>query len=68
MAKIRMRCSNLNGNLQPMDIVESSACSCGFINENEFHFYFVCPSFNRPRITLQNVIACVTLQEHCYME
>ena len=42
-----------------MHIVESSACSCGFINEDEFHFFFVCPLFNRPRTTLQNVMSCV---------
>ena len=39
MAKLRMQCSNLNGQLQSMHIVESSACSCGFINEGEFHFF-----------------------------
>ena len=57
MAKLRMRCSNLNGHLQSMHIVESSACSCGFVNEDEFHLFFVCPLFNRPRIILQNVIS-----------
>ena len=41
-------------------IVESSACSCGFVNEDEFHFFFGCPIFNRPRIILQNVISSVT--------
>ena len=59
MAKLRMRCSNLNGHLQSMHIVESSACSCGFVNEDEFHFFFGCPLFNRPRIILQNVISSV---------
>ena len=59
MAKLRMRCSNLNGHLQLMHIVESSACSCGFVNEDEFHFFFGCPLFNRPRIILQNVISSV---------
>ena len=40
MAKLRMQCSNLNGHLKSMLIVESSACSCGFVNEDEFHFFF----------------------------
>ena len=59
MAKLRMRCSNLNGHLKSMHIVESSACSCGFVNEDEYHFFFGCPLFNRPRIILQNVISSV---------
>ena len=54
-----MQCSNLNGHLKSMHIVESSACSCGFVNEDEFHFFFGCPLFNRPRIILQNVISSV---------
>ena len=45
--------------LKAMHIVESSACSCGFVNEDEFHFFFGCPLFNRPRIILQNVISSV---------
>ena len=54
-----MQCSNLNRHIQSMHIVESSACSCGFVNEDEFHFFFGCPLFNRPRIILQNVISSV---------
>ena len=34
MAKLRMQSSNLNGHLKAMHIVESSACSCGFVNED----------------------------------
>ena len=56
MAKLRMRCSNLNGHLYTMKIIDSPACSCGFVNENEFHFLLVCPLYNRPRVTLQNAI------------
>ena len=59
MAKLRMQCSNLNGHLKSMHIVESSTCSCGFVNEDEFHFFFGCPLFNRPGIILQNVISSV---------
>ena len=50
---------NVNGQLQSMHIVESSACSRGFANEDELHFFFGCPLFNRPRIILQNVISSV---------
>ena len=55
MAKI----SNLNGHLNTFHMIESSACSCIFINEDEFHFFVVCPLYNSPRITLQNGISHV---------
>ena len=29
----------------------------GFENEDEFHFFFVCPLYNRPRAPLQNAIS-----------
>ena len=56
MAKIRMQCSNLNGHLYPMKIIDFPTCSCRIINENEFHFLLVCPLYNRPRVTLQNTM------------
>ena len=68
MAKLRMGCSNLNGHLYSMKLIDSPACSCGFINENEFHF-FLCPLNNRPRVTLQNAmgnIASFTLRTLLY--
>ena len=34
MAKLRMQCSNLNGHLYSMKIIDSPACSCGFVNGN----------------------------------
>ena len=51
MAKLRMGGSNLNGHLYSMKLIDSPACSCGFINENEFHFFLVCPLYNRPSHT-----------------
>ena len=56
MAKLRMGCSNLNGHLYSMKIIDSPASLCGFINENEFLFFLVCPLYNRPRLTLQNAM------------
>ena len=35
-----------------MEIIDSSACLCASINEDEFHFFLVCPLYNRPRVTL----------------
>ena len=59
MAKLRMQCSSLNGHRYSMKIIDSPACSCGFVNliykfanENGFHFLLVCPLYNRPRGTL----------------
>ena len=69
MAKLRMGGSNLNGHLYSMKLIDSPACSCGFINENEFHFFLVCPLYNRPRVTLQNAmgnIAPFTLRTLLY--
>ena len=40
-------------------MVPVAACSCGFVNEDEFHLFFGCSLFNRPRIILQNVISSV---------
>ena len=36
-----------------MKIIESSACSCGFKNEDEFHYRL----YYRPRVTLLNALA-----------
>ena len=47
MVKFRMQYSNLNGHLYSMKIIDSPASSCGFVNENEFHFLLVCPLYNR---------------------
>ena len=57
MARLRMKCSNLKSHLYAMHVVESSACMCGFPNEDEFHFFLVCPLYNRPRVTLLNALA-----------
>ena len=51
----------INGHLYSMKIINSPACSCGFVNENEFHFLLVCPLYNRPRVTLQNTMGHIAL-------
>ena len=57
MARLRMHSSDLKGHLHSMKIIESSACSCGFKNEDEFHFFLACPLYYRPRVTLINALA-----------
>ena len=53
-----MRSSELEDHLHSMKIIESSACSCGFKNEDEIHFFLPCPLYyHRPRVTLLNALA-----------
>ena len=66
MARLRMRCSDLKGHLYSMKIIESSACSCGFKNEDideiiEIHFFLARPLYYRPRVTLLNALAHIAL-------
>ena len=57
MVRLRMRSSDLKGHLHSMKIFESSACSCGFKNEDEIHFFLACPLYYRPRVALLNALA-----------
>ena len=34
-----------------------TACSCGFKSEDEIHFFWSCPLYYRPRVTLLNALA-----------
>ena len=56
MSKMRKCSSNLKGHIYSRKSIDFFACSCGFINEDEFHFFLVCSLYNRPRVTLQNAI------------
>ena len=57
MARLRMRSSDLKGQLHSMKIIESSACSSGFKNEEEIHFFLACLLYYRPRVALLNALA-----------
>ena len=57
MARLSMHSSDLKGHLHSLEIIESSACFCGFKNENEIHFFLACPLYYRPRVTLLNALA-----------
>ena len=57
MARLRMRSSALKGHLHSMKIIESSACCCGFKNEDEIHFFLACLLYYLPRVTLLNTLA-----------
>ena len=57
MARLRLRSSDLKGHLYSMEIIEPSACSCGFKHEDETHFFLASPLYYRPRVTLINALA-----------
>ena len=55
-ARLRMECSSLNGHLYKNHIIDTPKCQCGDINEDNYHYFFVCPKFIRERDKLHNVI------------
>ena len=52
-----MRSSDLKSHLYSIKMIKSSACSCGFKNEDEIYFCLACLLYNRPRLTLLNALA-----------
>ena len=51
-ARLRMKCSSLNGHLYDMYIVESPRCSCGYTYENTEHYFLHCNLYNTQRAQL----------------
>ena len=49
-----------------MKIMDSLACSCGFVNENEFHFLLVCPLYNRHTLKCYGAHSTITLRTLLY--
>ncbi len=45
---------SLKGHLFDNNIIEDSACQCGFVKEDEMHYFFVCPLYKNERIILQD--------------
>ena len=56
MARLRLNCSNLKGHLYNLHIIDRPECQCGHDFEDSFHFFFICPLYNRPRVIFQNTI------------
>ncbi len=48
-ARIRNRCSNLNGDLFRNHLSTSPKCQCGCVIEDADHFFFICPKYNLQR-------------------
>ena len=56
MAKLRMKCSNLNAHLFQLKLIDDPSCKCGYFFEDSIHFFFVCPLYNGPRTILHNLV------------
>lgn len=59
-ARLRMKCSSLNGHLYSNHIVPNPRCSCGSPNEDTNHFFFICPYFHAHRRLM-----LAAIQQHC---
>ena len=57
LARLRMKCSNLNGHLFQLKIIENSSCRCGYFFEDSVHYFFVCPLYVQERNILHNFVA-----------
>ena len=56
-ARLRMGCSGLNSHLFKIGVVASPLCQCCKAEEDEFHFFFICPRYTPIRLKLQNTVA-----------
>jgi len=57
ISRIRMNCSDLKNHLYTLKIIDNSDCQCGYNCEDSYHFFFICPLYNRPRAIFHNTIA-----------
>ena len=48
-AQLRMQCSNLNGHLHNLHVIDSPKCSCSYKCENSNHYLFHCPLYTTER-------------------
>ena len=49
-AKLRMLCSNLNDHLYSyINVIDSPACPCGYLRENNKHYLLECNLYNKER-------------------
>ena len=49
--RIRLDACALNYHLHRIGIKQSTACSCGFINESKSHYFLYCPNYAAQRQT-----------------
>ena len=58
-SQLRMKCSNLNGHLYLLHVIDSPACACGHDMEDCSHYLLHCPLFQSMRTTMLNEIGNV---------
>ena len=54
--RLRLGCSQLNAHLFRIGVKDSPNCICSHVNEDAWHFFFVCPLFTTQRNTLHTSI------------
>ena len=66
LTRIRHNCSSLNADLNRVNIVPSSACSCGANFETAQHYFFECRNYTNQRYNLLSFASVVTLDTLVY--
>ena len=56
LARLRMKCSDLNGHLFQLKIIDNPSCKCGYFFEDSVHYFIVCPLFQQQRNALLNYV------------
>ena len=63
-ARLRLKCSDLNSHLAPINLAESTECQCGAENETVHHFLLSCPMYTNIRRELYfNITANIQINE-----
>ena len=55
-AQLRMQCSNLNGHLQNLHVIDSPKCSCSYKCEDSNHYLFHCPLYTTERSKMLDTV------------
>ena len=57
---MRLNCSNLNGDLFNLHVVDNPTCSCSFPIEDAKHYFLDCPLFAAQRVNMVTSISQIT--------
>ena len=60
LARIRMKCSELNHHLFTMSIIDNPLCTCGR-NETTNHFFIECPQYHLHRVVLMENLTQINI-------
>ena len=56
LAQLRMQCSNLNGHLYNLHVMDSPKCSCSYKCEDSNHYLFHCPLYTTERCNMLDTV------------